>query len=450
VSRSSAPRNRVVRFLRVGAAFARIFAGYKLITLAERLRGAEWAEARRERHHRRSAERLFRTAVSLQGVLIKTGQFLSARADILPDAYVDVLSQLQDRVPAEPFSVIRSVVEAELGKPLDAVFSSFDEQPVASASLAQVHRATLHDGREAAVKVQYPGIARIVDIDLANLTFLIGVLNRLDGSIDYRFVADELRTNIPKELDFINEGRNAERMAADTYDTPSVAVPDIYWEYTTSTVLVMEYMDGIKIFDREAMAAAGIDAGAVARLLMESYAQQIMRNGFFHADPHPGNLLVRPGPQIVFLDFGQAKELSEEFSRQFAILANAIFAADDETMGSAFRGLGFRTKADEADGYVALGNAYAGDIIRSAADTGYIDIDTITGSYEEIVAVLKANPLVELPPEIMMVGRVFGLLSGLSKHLDARTNLPEIFRPYLENERGDAEPDASPSLQPTA
>ena len=436
-SRGRAPHNRIVRFLRMGGAMARTFAGYKFISLAEKVRGEEWAEARRERHHASSAERLYQTAVGLQGVMIKTGQFMSARSDILPDAYVDVLSQLQDRVPPEPFSVIRHVVETELGKPLDAVFSSFDEEPIAAASLAQVHRATLHDGREAAVKVQYPGIARIVDIDLANLTFFISVLNRLDGSIDYRFVADELRTNIPKELDFINEGRNAERIAADTSDTPSVAVPDIYWEYTTRTVLVMEFMDGIKITDREALASAGIDTSDVARVLMESYAQQILRNRFFHADPHPGNLLVRPGPQIVFLDFGQAKELSVEFSRQFGILINAVFSSDDETMGNAFRGIGFRTKADEEEGYVALGNAYTGDILRSAADTGYIDIDTITESYDEIVAVLKANPLVELPPEIMMVGRVFGLLSGISKHLDARTNMPEIFRPYLDNGHGE-------------
>ena len=436
-ARGSAPHNRVVRFLRMGGVMGRTFLGYKAISLAEKVRGEEWAEARRERHHRSSAERLYRTAVDLQGVMIKTGQFMSARSDILPDAYVDVLSQLQDRVPPEPFSVIRRAVETELGKPLDAVFSSFDEQPIAAASLAQVHRATLHDGREAAVKVQYPGIAKIVDIDLANLTFFISVLNRLDGSIDYRFVADELRTNIPKELDFINEGRNAERIAADTSDTPSVAVPDIYWEYTTRTVLVMEFMDGIKITDREALASAGIDTSDVARVLMESYAQQILRNRFFHADPHPGNLLVRPGPQIVFLDFGQAKELSVEFSRQFGILINAVFSSDDETMGNAFRGIGFRTKADEEEGYVALGNAYTGDILRSAADTGYIDIDTITESYDEIVAVLKANPLVELPPEIMMVGRVFGLLSGISKHLDARTNMPEIFRPYLDNGHGE-------------
>ncbi|MCH8010217.1 MAG: AarF/ABC1/UbiB kinase family protein [Chloroflexi bacterium] len=436
-SRGRAPHNRIVRFLRMGGVMGRTFLGYKAISLAEKVRGEEWAEARRERHHRSSAERLYRTAVDLQGVMIKTGQFMSARSDILPDAYVDVLSQLQDRVPPEPFSVIRRAVERELGKPLDEVFSSFDEQPIAAASLAQVHRATLHDGREAAVKVQYPGIARIVDIDLANLTFFISVLNRLDGSIDYRFVADELRTNIPKELDFINEGRNAERIAADTSDTPSVAVPDIYWEYTTRTVLVMEFMDGIKITDREALASAGIDTSDVARVLMESYAQQILRNRFFHADPHPGNLLVRPGPQIVFLDFGQAKELSAEFSRQFGILINAVFSSDDETMGNAFRGIGFRTKADEEEGYVALGNAYTGDILRSAADTGYIDIDTITESYDEIVAVLKANPLVKLPPEIMMVGRVFGLLSGISKHLDARTNMPEIFRPYLDNGHGE-------------
>lgn len=381
---------------------------------------------------------MYNTAVALRGVLIKTGQFLSGRPDILPDEYVAVLSQLQDRVPPEPFSVIRGVIEAELRGPLEDTFGDFQEEPIASASLAQVHRARLKDGREAAVKVQYPGIAQIVDIDLANLTFFIRVLNRLEKSMDYTFVAEELRANIPKELDFINEGRNAERMARDFHEDADILVPTIYWEHTTRRVLTMEYMDGIKITDVDAMKAAAIDNRAVAELLVKSYARQIIRHGFFHADPHPGNLFVRPGPQLVFVDFGQAKELSTKFSRLFAVLANAIFAADDATMGDAFRELGFRTKEDGHDGYVALGNAYAGDMLRASSDTGYIDVDMATRSYEKIVRLLRQNPLVAFPSEMLLVGRVFGLLSGLSKHLDAQTNLQEVFRPFLDEPETDA------------
>jgi predicted unusual protein kinase regulating ubiquinone biosynthesis (AarF/ABC1/UbiB family) len=284
-----------------------------------------------------------------------------------------------------------------------------------------------------AVKVQYPGIDRIVQSDLTNLAFFIGMLNRFDRSFDYAFLVDELRENIPKELDFVNEGHNAERMARAFADDDSLIVPAIHWELTTRRVLTMEFEEGIKITDVERLRAADIDGREVAQLLTASYARQIVQHSFFHADPHPGNLLVRPGPQIVFLDFGLAKELSPEFSRLFAVLAKAIFDSDDDTMAQAFRALGLRTKGDDHAGYVALGNAYGGDLIRGAATTGYIDIETVEGSYQDAVKLVRKNPVVAFPPEMLMIGRVFGLLSGISKHLDAQTDLREVFRPFFED-----------------
>ncbi len=441
--RGSAPKNRLIRFLRTGSTLGRVFAGYKWITLRERLHGKDWGEAKRVRHHRWSAERIYDTAIRLEGLLIKTGQFLGSRADVLPNEYVDVLSALHDQVPPEPFPVIRRTVESEFGRPLEEVFATFDDEPIASASLAQVHRATLRDGRVAAVKVQYQNIARIVHIDLANMAFFIRVLNRLDGTLDYTFVVDEMQENIPKELDFINEGRNAERVARDFADTPDVLVPEIYWEHTTKRVLTMEFIDGIKITDLAALEAAGVDRQEVARMLMEAYARQMIRHGFFHADPHPGNLLILPGPQLAFVDFGQAKELTPEFSRLFAVLARAIYESEDGVMGDALRDLGMRTKNDDREGYVALGNAYAGDLIRGSAQTGYIDLESATESYQQALKLVRANPVVAFPPEMLMIGRVFGLLSGISKHLDARTDMRAIFRPYYEDfgvTSGDAAP----------
>jgi aarF domain-containing kinase len=439
----SAPHNRLVRFYHTGTTLGRVFAGYKWITLREKLRGKDWAEAKRVRHHRWSAERIYRTAVKLEGLLIKTGQFLGSRADVLPEEYVDVLSALHDQVPPEPFEVTRRTVESELGKSLEDVFSSFEETPIASASLAQVHKAVLKDGRVAAVKVQYPDIERIVHIDLANMAFFVGVLNRIDGSLDYTFVVNEMRENIPKELDFINEGRNAERVARDFADDPDVHVPEIYWEHTTKRVLTMEFMEGIKISEVSELEAAGIDKREVARMLMDAYARQMIRNSFFHADPHPGNLLVQPGPQLVFLDFGQSKELTPEFSRLFATLAKAMFESDHSTMGGAMRDIGLRTKKDDAEGYVELSNAYAGDLIRGASETGYIDMESATESYVRVLKLVKDNPVTAFPPEMLMIGRVFGLLSGISKHLDAQTNMPEVFRPYYPDADG-APADAAP------
>lgn len=427
--RSRAPRSRPLRFLSVGQMLARVFIGYKLISFREKRKGKEWGEPRRERHHRWSAQKFYETAVRNQGLLIKTGQLLGTRSDVLPDAYVETLSQLHDEVPPEPFENIRKVIEEELGRPLEEVFREFEPQPVASASLAQVHRAVLHDGRICAVKVQYPGIEHIVNIDLANLSFFIGVLNRIDRSMDYRFIAQEMRQQIPQELDFIREGHNAERVAKDFAGVDDILVPEIYWDYTTRRVLTMQFMDGVKATDVAALERIGVDSSDVAKILVYAFAEMIVRHGFFHADPHPGNLLVQPGPKLVLLDFGQAKDLGAAFQEVLIRFTRAMLGGDQAAMGVAFRDLGFRTKKDDAEGYERLGDAYVGRVARQMQETnaGWAEGEVFEESYEEVVSVLRKNPLTAVPPELLMVGRVFGLLNGLSKTLNAKTNMLVAF-----------------------
>jgi predicted unusual protein kinase regulating ubiquinone biosynthesis (AarF/ABC1/UbiB family) len=434
--RGRPPRSRLRRFTNVGRMLARVFIGYKVISFREKRKGAEWGEQRRQRHHLWSAERFYETALRNQGLLIKTGQFLGTRPDVLPDAYVAVLSRLHDEVPPEPFDVIRHHVERELGRPLHEMFREFDEQPVASASLAQVHRAVLHDGRVAAVKVQYPGIERIVDIDLANLSFFIGVLNRLDRSMDYRFVAQEMRKHIPMELDFINEGRNAERIAEAFRYVDDVVVPDIYWDYSSRRVLTMEYIDGVKITDTAAMRARGIDPADAAKILVHAFSEMILRHGFFHADPHPGNLMALPGPKLVLVDFGQAKELPPDFKDVFVRFTRAIITDDNQAMGTAFRDMGFRMQKDTAEGYEQLGDAYVGRIAKQMNQTGagWAEGEVFEESYHDIMKILRNNRLTAVPSDILLVGRVMGLLNGLSKILQARTNMLIAFMQLIEQD----------------
>jgi aarF domain-containing kinase len=427
--RSSAPRSRPRRFINVGQMLARVFIGYKTISFREKRKGKEWGEPRREKHHRWSAQKFYETAVKNQGLLIKTGQLLGTRPDVLPEAYVDVLSKLHDEVPPESFENIKALIEQELGRPLEEVYTEFEREPVASASLAQVHKAKLHDGRVCAVKVQYPGIDHIVDIDLDNMAFFISVLNRLDRSMDYRFVANEMRQTIPKELDFINEGHNAERIAADFANVEDIVVPKIYWEYSARRVLTMEYIDGVKITDSEGLARIGVEKSDVAKILVHCFAEMIVRHGFFHADPHPGNLMVLPGPKLVLIDFGQAKDLGPEFRETLVRFTKTLLSGDMVAMGQAFRELGFRTKKDDAEGYEQLGDAYIGRIARRMHDSGegYAKMDQFEESYEQATTLLRKNPLTAMPPELLMVGRVFGLLNGLSMTLDAQTNMMVAF-----------------------
>ena len=435
---------------------ARVFIGYKRIALVEKRRGAAWGEAGRKHHHRWSAERFYDTAVRNQGLLIKTAQFLSSRPDVVPDEYVDVLSRLQDEVPPEPFAVIRRVIETELGGDLYSLFREFDETPVASASLAQVHRAVLRDGRLAAVKVQYPGIERIVAIDLKNIARFTDILRRLDSTLDFRFVAEEMGRMVPKELDFINEGNNAEAIGANFADVDDIVVPKIFWDHTTKRVLTMEFVQGVKISDVEAIRAEGLDPADVAKVLVVAFSEMILRHGLFHADPHPGNLLVaarataknviaseaeesRPArfappagrsasaakPVLVLVDFGQVKAVGPEFRFLFGQMTRGLMAADDGVVGRSFRDMGFRMKQDTAEGYERLGNAYVGRIAQRMAATGaaYADRDMFRDSYREISRLLRANPLVKIPADLLFVGRVIGLLNGLSMTLGARTNL---------------------------
>jgi predicted unusual protein kinase regulating ubiquinone biosynthesis (AarF/ABC1/UbiB family) len=443
--RPSPPRNRFVRFVSVGWPLASLYFGYKAISALSKWKGEAWAEARRHVHHRRSAERIYATAVRYQGLLIKTAQFLSSRPDIVPDEYIDVLATLQDEVPPEPFSVIRQEIERELGQPLAALFSEFDEEPIAAASLAQVHRAVLRDGRVVAVKVQYPGIEEIVDTDLRNNAFFIKILNRLDHTLDFSFIAEEMGKMIPLELDFIHEGRNAERIAANFAGVEDIFVPAIYWEKTTRRVLTMEYVEGVKITDVAGMERRGIDPADVAKILVVAFSEMLLEHGVFHADPHPGNLLVAPGktgPKLILVDFGQVKEIGLPFRLVFGQMTRALMSEDESALGATFRALGFRMKQDVDQGYVDLGRAYVGDIAKQmrATNAGWADPAMFRASYREMLRLLRANPVVKVPPDLLFVGRVMGLLNGLSMTLRSRTNLLIEMANLLDDQANGAKP----------
>jgi predicted unusual protein kinase regulating ubiquinone biosynthesis (AarF/ABC1/UbiB family) len=422
----------MARFVLVTQMVGRIYGGYKLIQAYGRLISQTGLAQRYARHHRRSAELIYRTAARLEGLLIKVCQFIGSRADILPQQYVDVLSRLHDRVPPKPFSVIQEQVERELGCLLSKVFGFFSPTPLASASLAQVHEARLKDGRRVAVKVQYPDIAAIIDLDLRNFTFFINLLTRLERSFDFRVVLHEVRKYVPLELDFIHEGQNAERIARNFATRDDVLVPRIHWEHTTRKVLVMEYMEGIKVTDVEVLKAAGIDTRAVAQKLTEVYCQQVLLDGVFHADPHPGNLLVRPGPCLVFLDFGLTKDLPPEFPAEMARLTAAVLSQDTAAIVESFRRLGFVTRDGGSESLLTLGEAMLGHAVRE--NKAYADPEMVERFNQEVSQALRKDPIVEAPSDLVLVGRVMGLLSGLGKQLGSEVNLFTTLLPFLGND----------------
>jgi predicted unusual protein kinase regulating ubiquinone biosynthesis (AarF/ABC1/UbiB family) len=421
---------RAWRFVSVAWVAATIYAGYKSIQLWSRIAGDARKEQRYRRQDGRAARALYRSAVRLQGMLIKACQFIATRADVLPDAWVDTLSGLHDRVPPRPFAIIRDRVERELGRPLEKVFAEFDPVPLASASLAQVHAARLHDGRRCAVKVQYPGIEGLVRADLRNLAIILRVLARLERDFDFRVLMREAFKYIPMELDFEHEADNCETIARNLAARADVVVPRVYREFSTRRVLVMELIEGIKITDVAALERAGIDKHAVAQKLMEVFCEQVLRDGFFHADPHPGNVMVQPGPRLVLLDFGLAKDFPARFRDGIVRLTFSILTMDNAGIAAAFEQLGFRTRDGSPETLITLANLLLGNTIRRGR--AYADKQLIEEFSEELPRALRVNPIVEVPADVLLVTRVMGLLSGLGKTLDSRVDLFATIMPYAQ------------------
>jgi predicted unusual protein kinase regulating ubiquinone biosynthesis (AarF/ABC1/UbiB family) len=416
---------RLWRFVTVLSLAVRVYVGYKSIQLWSRYVSGAEAAARYRRQDLRSARALLRTAIKLEGLLIKACQFIGTRADILPDEWVGTLSVLHDRVPPRSFELIRAQIERELGRPLASIYPSFNQRPIASASLAQVHEARLSDGRRCAVKVQYPGIEARVNADLRNLMFVLRILARLESKFDFRAVAREMLKYVPMELDFVNEGHNCERVGSNLADRPDVLVPKVYWEFTSRRVLTMEFMEGIKITELEGTA---IDRHDVAQKLVEIYCEQILRDGFFQADPHPGNILVQPGPRLVLLDFGLAKDFPPAFREGVVRLTLSVLTSDQAGIVQAFGDLGFKTRNGSLEGMVKVSDVLIGNVIRRGK--AYADQDLMQEISDELPRALRDNPIVEVPGDILLVSRVMGLLSGLSKSLDSRVDMMQTMMPY--------------------
>lgn len=423
---------RIYRARRIGATFGRTYLGIRATRfIARRLRPPDM-ELRWSRLHRESATSIYETAVELRGLILKACQFLGTRADVLPPEYVEVLSRLHDRVPPKSFGLVAATLEAELGRPLSELFAEIEREPVAAASLAQVHRATRKDGRRVAVKVQYPEIGALVRADLASLRLLFRTVSFLERDFDLMPLIDELQSSVPRELDFENEGRNAERIAAFFEGRPEIRVPRIHWDLSTRRVLVMDFEPGIKVTDVAALRAAGVDPDRVAEILVSAYCEQILSRGFFHADPHPGNLLVQPGPSgpcVVFLDFGLAKELPEGFRAGVVAFAAALLRGEPEAMAAAMARLGFETRDGGEAGLLDIAR-FALSAAQRVRAQATVDRELAEALRAELPRRIRENPLVRVPSHLVLVGRVVGLLSGLTRSLETRADLVRAILPY--------------------
>ncbi|MEE2672709.1 MAG: AarF/UbiB family protein [Myxococcota bacterium] len=436
MARKLSVAERVYRARRIGVTFGRVYLGIKKSQfIARHVSPPDMAE-RWSAHHSESAHAIYEAALELRGLILKGCQFIGSRADVLPSEYIEILSGLQDRVPAKRFAIVRKTVEAELKRPLEDVFDAFDESPIASASLAQVHPAVLRSGERVAVKVQYPEIESLVRSDLSNLRVLFRTLGLLERDFDLMPLVDELGSQMPLELDFVNEGRNAEKISDFYADRDDIYVPRIHWEYTTRRVLVSEFIDGLKISDVTALRSAGLDPDVIMRTLIEAYCEQILSRGFFHADPHPGNLIVQPdrtengGARLVFVDFGLAKELPSSFRQGILEFTASLVQGDAEHMAEALHALGFETRRGGVEALHEIAKVVLETALRLRQQS-WLDRDVAADAAQELPRMIRENPIVRVPSHVVLLGRVVGLLSGLGRSLEARIDMLQTILPYV-------------------
>lgn len=418
------------RFLKGLLIALRIAISYRVAHFLALFLPAERKAARLKKLHRKNAALIRKKALEMKGVMIKVGQFLSSRIDFLPDEYISELSELQDQVPPHDFDEIRQRIIDELGSAPEEIFSKFEREPLAAASLGQVHRAVLKDGREAAVKVQYPGIEKIIETDIRMFEVLINVMHGRMGWIDLRVLHEEFSRVVRAELDYAQEGRNAERFSQHFLGDERVVIPRVYWEFSRGKVLTLEFVGGIKISECALIKASGTDCGALVNLLAETYAKMIFIHGFFHSDPHPGNIFVSKGPTLVFVDFGMVQTIPESTRRNLRRYANAIVENDTSGIVEALESLGFLIEGAD---YKAIADVTQDLIDKYRYSTpGELKSLTIDDIGDEIHNIRGVIDNFQVPNYFILLGRTIGMLNGMAYRLNPEVNIIEIAKPYIK------------------
>lgn len=420
---------RFARILREGM---RTVAAYRIHRARSVHAPPEVAARKLEALHRASARRFFELCVELRGGVLKLGQFASCRMDILPTAYIEELSALQDRVPAIDSAELFARIESELGQPTDELFAELDPEPIAAASLAQVHRGVLPDGRAVAVKVLVPGIEEIIETDLAALRLVAGAAGDLFGQVDVDTICNELGRSIHREIDLESEADNLRAFRAAFDGDDEIVIPEVIEAYSSASVMTMELLEGARLTEFLDGAGERGDGGLAERdrvfaIMLRAFCQQILEDGIFHADPHPGNFLVLPGPRLALLDFGCVAHFSPEARHAYAQIATAVLSRDANRVAALLTDLGFRTRDGDTSALVGLAEMMLEQFQKGAS---LADVDP-HAQLEQAMKIMRDNPVVQVPEDFVLLGRVFGSLGGLLMHYKPRVDFFRTIAPHL-------------------
>lgn len=431
------------RLTRSAWMLTRLTSGYRMWATRSAFIRHDKQAAALERLHHNSAKLFVDTSLAQGGAFIKIGQFLSTRADLLPAAWITQLARLQNQAHAAPSALIRQAIEDALGGPIDAFFSHFDMTPLACASIGQVHRATLMDGRHVAVKVRRPGITTLVSADLQLLDMFVNNLakdsNTLFAALDIGTLFAAIKRCLHAELDYRQEAASMQAITRQLHPLDGVCCPTLVAELSGETLLVTEFIEGRTLsdaLDDYQQRGATQELNDTMTRLLDCWLLQILQRGFFHADPHPGNLLVCPDGRLALIDFGACQQLTETARNGYLRLLQAAIVGDETTLASTLDTLGFHSHSGNPDTLLVFCRALLMSIceqISQAPDAPFrwpTPAQTRAGA-KALRAQLNADPLTALPADFAMLARVFIGLSGLFAHYRPTIDLPNLLLKHL-------------------
>ena len=414
--------------------FVDIWAFVLLLVTGTWLDGKSWSysggmtEEKKVARRKRQAIWIRDTFLDLGPTFIKVGQLFSTRADLFPSEYVEELSKLQDRVPAFSYEQVVVIIKQDLGKSVNELFLSFDPIPLAAASLGQVHKAQLHSGEEVVVKVQRPGLKKLFTIDLQ---ILRGIARYFQSHPDWGRgrdwigIYEECCRILWEEIDYISEGRNADTFRRNFREYDWVKVPRVYWRYASPRVLTLEYLPGIKISHYEALEAAGLDRKLIAQQGAQAYLQQLLNDGFFHADPHPGNIAVSPeGGALIFYDFGMMGRIKSNVREQLMETLFGIAQKNAERVVTSLVELGALSPTDDM-GPVRRSIQYMLDHFMDKP----FENQSVSQISDDLYEIAYDQPF-RFPATFTFVMRAFSTLEGVGKGLDPEFNFMEVAKPF--------------------
>ena len=409
---------------------------YSKLYLLKKIFGQTYFDKRINKLHLKNAKRTKKTILELNGLFLKVGQLISIMSNIVPEAYGTLLESLQDNTPNSDFKLIKTSLETELGDKLENLFQEFNETPIASASIGQVHKATLMSGEIVAVKIQHPNIDELAKIDLSIIEKLISLVSRFLKINGIDHVYSQVKEMIYEELNYVAEACNMQTITTNCESIEGIIIPKVYTEYSSNKVLVTSFCEGTKITNSKQLKNWGIDENIIAEKLVFVYCEMLLNHGYYHADPHPGNLLINKKGEIIILDFGAIGRLNDDMRENIPVLIRAIISKDQEAVLSALKKMGFIANGKEAEKTAQKLITALTEFFESGVNIREFSLDDLNNStikeFRKNISIKELTATIQVPKDWILLERTIMLLDGLTAKLAPEYNPIDTIKPYLK------------------